>query len=325
MTTTNTQPRVAIIVLNWNNWHETIACLESLRGVTSPLWQAVVVDNGSTDDSVAQIRAWAEQSGWPVVDAAGDDGCGLGPLALVCTEHNLGYTGGNNAGIRHALRAGFDFVLLLNNDTTVDPEFLSLLVEFANEHPQAGMIGPSVYEMDRPQTIQSAGARIQWWDAKFPPLSGGVTEAALDKTPRVVDYISGAAMLVRRGTIEAIGVLDEAFHLYVEEVDWCRRAAGAGHGVWVVPRSRIWHKGAVSVNTMRKPSVEYYRFRNRIFFMRKHARWYHWLVFGPYLLRHVLGKSIGCLVAGRREHGLALWRACRDGLSQKLSPATTRL
>ena len=102
MTTTHSQLRVAIIVLNWNNWHETIACLESLRGVTSPRWQAVVVDNGSTDDSVAQIRAWAEQCGWPVVDAAGDDGCGLGPLALLSTERNLGYTGGNNAGIRHA-------------------------------------------------------------------------------------------------------------------------------------------------------------------------------------------------------------------------------
>ena len=108
-------------------------------------------------------------------------------------------------------------------------------------------------------------------------------------------------------------------------MDWCRRAAVAGHGVWVVPRSRIWHKGAVSVNTLRKPSVEYYRFRNRIFFMRKHARGYHWLGFALYLFRHVLGKSLGCLAAGRREHGVALWRACRDGLGQKLSPATTRL
>lgn len=326
MTTTGSQPRVAIIVLNWNNGHETIACLESLRAVTYPRWQAVVVDNGSTDDSVAQIRSWAEQTGWPVVEAAGGDaGGGLCPLVLMCTELNLGYTGGNNVGIRHAVEAGFDFALILNNDTTVDPEFLGILVEFAREHPQAGMIGPAVYEADRPQTVQSAGARIQWWEAKFPPMNGGVTEAALDKTPRVVDYISGAAMLVRRETIEAIGVLDEAFHLYVEEVDWCRRAAEAGYGVWVVPRSRIWHKGAVSVNTMQKPSVEYYRFRNRILFMRKHARGYHWLGFGLYLLRHVLGKSIGYLAVGRREHGLALWRACRDGLCQRLSSLTTRL
>jgi GT2 family glycosyltransferase len=325
MTTDIAQPRVAIIVLNWNNGHETIACLGSLRAVPGSFWQAVVVDNGSTDDSVAQIRAWAGQSGWPVVDTAGDDGCGLGPLALVTLERNLGYTGGNNAGIRHALRAGFDFVLILNNDATVDPAFLGILMDFAREHPQAGMIGPAVYEADRPETIQSAGARIHWWEAKFPPLNGGVTEAALDQAPRAADYISGAAMLVRRATIEAVGVLDEAFHLYVEEVDWCRRAATAGHGVWVVPRSRIWHKGAVSVNTMRKPSVEYYRFRNRIFFMRKHARWYHWLVFGPYLLRHVLGKSLGCIAPARREHGLAVWRAVRDGLCRKLSPATTRL
>jgi len=326
MTTVNHQPRVTIIVLNWNNWQETVTCLTSLRAVSYSRWQVIVVDNGSTNDSVTEIKTWAKRCGWRLTDAVSDDDNDeLRPLVLLSTGRNLGYTGGNNVGIRHALRAGFEFVLVLNNDTTVDREFLGILVGFAREHPQAGMIGPGVYETNRPQTIQSAGAHINWWEAKFPPLRGGTTETALDATPRIVDYISGAAMLVRRETIERIGVLDEAFHLYVEEVDWCRRAAEAGYGVWVVPRSRIWHQGAVSVNTMRKPSVEYYRFRNRIFFMRKHARWYHWLVFGPYLLRHVLGKSIGYLAAGRREHRLALWRALRDGLGQKLSPETTRL
>ncbi|MCX6907263.1 MAG: glycosyltransferase family 2 protein [Verrucomicrobia bacterium] len=326
MPTTHLQPRVAVIVLNYNSWQETVQCLESLRATTYSRWQAIVVDNGSTNDSVRQIQAWAARAGWPVADAVSSEESGSPrPLVLLPAGRNLGYTGGNNAGIRHALHAGFDLVLVLNNDTTVDREFLNVLVEFACEHPRAGMVGPCIYEADRPQTIQSAGARIHWWKAKFPPLSGGITGAELGETPRMVDYISGAAILVRRETIERIGVLDEAFYLYVEEVDWCRRSAVAGYGIWVVPRSRIWHQGAASAKRAPQPSVEYYRFRNRIFFMRKHARWYHWLVFGPYLLRHVLGKSIGYLAAGRREHCLALWRALRDGLCQKLSPVTTRL
>ena len=292
---------VAIVILNWNSWQETVACLESLRAITWSRWQVVVVDNGSTNDSVAQIQAGVRQ--YPV------------PVTLLPTERNLGFTGGNNIGIRHALQHGCDYILLLNNDTTVAPDFLEPLIEFAESHPRAGMTGPVIYEADRPQTIQSAGARIGWWNAKFPPVSDAITDGA----PRETDYISGAAMLVRCAVIEKIGAFDEMFFLYVEEVDWCQRARDAGYEIWVVPQSRIWHEGAVTADSMHKPLLEYYRFRNRIFFMRKHARWFHWMVFGPYLARHVAGKLIGCTLSGRRELRNALWRALWDGLRMKSS------
>lgn len=294
-------PFVAIIILNWNSWQETFSCLESLCKITYPYWQVIVVDNGSSNDSVAQIGAWACKHDIP--------------LTLLPTGRNLGFTGGNNVGIRHAIKQAVDYVLLLNNDTTVARNFLEPLVEFAESHPHAGMIGPVVYEAAQPETIQSAGARIKWWTAKFPP----VTEPMTESTPRQADYISGAAMLVRRGVIEAIGAFDETFFLYVEEVDWCQRARDAGHEIWCVPQSRIWHKGAVSADTMHKPLLEYYRFRNRIFFMRKHGHWFHWLVFGPYLARHIVGKLIGCTFSGRRELRSALWRALWDGLRMKSS------
>ena len=294
-------PEVVVVILNWNSWQETVACLESLRAIIWQRWQVVVVDNGSTNDSVAQIEAWVRQH--PV------------PLTLLPTEINLGFTGGNNIGIRHALQHGADYVLLLNNDTTVAPDFLDPLIKFAEEKPNAGMIGPIIYEADRPQTIQSAGAHISWWNAKFPPVADAVT----DEAPREADYISGAAMLVRRTVIEEIGAFDETFFLYVEEVDWCQRARDAGYEIWVVPQGRIWHKGAVSADTMDKPALGYYRFRNRILFMRKHARWYHWLTFGPYLTRHVVGKLIGYTFCRQWELRNALWRALHDGLCMRLS------
>lgn len=325
MPSTTLQPRVAVIVLNYNSWQETVRCLESLRTTTYSRWQVIVVDNGSTNDSVRQIQAWAARVGWPVADAVrNEESASLCPLVLVTMEQNRGFTGGANFGLRYALRHDFRYLALLNNDITVDPRFVEALVELAEREPHAGIVGPKVYEREQPEIIQSVGAHINCWKAKFPPRGNRERDLGQHNQSCVVDYVS-VAMMVRREVVEQVGGFDEAFSMYVEEVDWCCRIASAGYGVWLAPQSRIWHRGAVTTGAMPRPESQYYRFRNRIFFMRKHARWYHWLVFGPYLLRHVLGKSIGYLAAGRREHRLALWRALRDGLCQKLSSETTRL
>jgi len=174
------------------------------------------------------------------------------------------------------------------------------------------MIGPSVYEWTAPN--HPVGGRAHpVVEAKFPPLDGGVTEAALDKTPRVVDYISGAAMLVRRETIEAIGVLDEAFHLYVEEVDWCRAPRGRPMVFGLCPAAASGIRAAVSVNTIGNRRWRITGFGTGFSSCANTPAGIIGWCSGRICCATFWARALVVLVAGRREHGRALWRACRDG------------
>lgn len=135
---------VAIIILNWNGRDDTLACLHSLCHIDYPNFQIVVVDNHSSDDSVAVI-----QKEYP-------------HITLIQTDENLGYVGGNNVGLTFARQQNFDYALLLNNDTEVDPQFLQVLVAAAEADPAVGIVGPTIYYFDAPQTIWSAGGAINW-------------------------------------------------------------------------------------------------------------------------------------------------------------------
>ena len=139
-----TEPRVAVIVLNWNGREDTLECLRSIRSIAYSNFGVIVVDNGSTDGSVAAIRA--SQPSVEVID----------------TGENLGFAGGNNVGIRRALELGADYVLLLNNDTVVDPGLLRAFVAAAALHPEAGAFGAKIYFHSEPTRIWYAGAR---WEA----------------------------------------------------------------------------------------------------------------------------------------------------------------
>src|SRR5690349_12247575 len=136
-------PKVTIIILNWNQPHYTLACLKSLQKISYPDFKVIVLDNGSVDDSLAQIEALLSQLNFEV--------------ELIANGVNLGFAEGNNIGIRQALKQEADYVLLLNNDTEVAPGFLEPLVEFAERKPEAGIVGPKIYYYDEPQRIWSAG------------------------------------------------------------------------------------------------------------------------------------------------------------------------
>jgi GT2 family glycosyltransferase len=296
------RPEVAIVVLNWNGWKDTLACLESLQRVTYPNCRVLVVDNGSTDDSLARIAGWVGRQA---------DG---GRVAVVPAGSNRGYAGGNNLGIRRALEQGARYVLILNNDTLVEPDFLTRLVEgMERGGPQVGIAGPKVYALDAPRVLQSVGARIDYWKGKYPPIGCGEVDAGQYDEPRAVDYVSGAAMLVRREAIERVGMMEEGFFLYVEEVDWCCRAWKMGFRVVVVPASRIWHAGAASARELETPTLLYYRLRNRMIFMRRHARRHQLAVFVPYMALHVLLKACGFAARARWAEMRAVLRAARDG------------
>jgi GT2 family glycosyltransferase len=218
-------PHVVIVVLNWNGVDDTLECLESLSRLDYPAYEMMVVDNGSTDGSVPAIR-----ERFPAV-------------TIVENGENMGYAGGNNVGLRHAMAQEADYALLLNNDTVVDPAFLRILVDAAEAEPSAGITGPTVYYHAQPDVIWSAGGGIDWQrgDTRMVGLNER-DEGQFGTEPRPVDFVAGCAMLVRRAVLEQAGLLDERFFVYYEESEWCVRAARAGFRIVYVPAAHIWHK-----------------------------------------------------------------------------------
>ena len=207
-----TEPSVWVVVLNWNGLADTLVCLASLRRLRYTGTRVVVVDNGSTDGSVAAIRRDPANDGVEIVEA----------------NSNLGYAGGNNLGIRHALDRGADFVLVLNNDTTVDPMLLDELLAAANRQPDAGCFGPWIYYMHDQERLWFT--RSDWDPAKsaFTAPGKGCLASELSSAPAATDYVCGAALFFRAAVVRQIGLLDERFFLVYEDNDWCFRARRAG-------------------------------------------------------------------------------------------------
>jgi GT2 family glycosyltransferase len=219
------RPTVSIIILNYNGREDTLACLRSMEHLTYPNARIIVVDNGSTDGSAEAFRAQHPR------------------FELIETGKNLGFTGGNNLGIRHALEQGADYVMLLNNDTVVAPDFLDVMVTAMEANPKAGVTGPTIYYYDSPETIWSAGGAIDW--SHGTTCMVGLDEedkAQFGLSPRPVDFVTGCAILARRDVWEKVGLLDEKFFMYYEETEWCVRARRAGFDILHVPTAMVWHK-----------------------------------------------------------------------------------
>lgn len=297
-------PKVTIIVLNYDGLTDTPACLESLALLDYPDYEVIVVDNGSTDGSVAVIR-----ERFPAV-------------TLLENDENLGYTGGNNAGLKYALAQGADYALLLNNDTEVALDLLTRLVEVTEADQLIGIAGPTIYYHEQPDVIWSAGGAIDWGRGKTSMV--GLNErddGQFGTTPHSVDFVTGCAMLARRALIEQVGMLDERFFAYYEEAEWCVRATEAGYKIVHVPLARMWHKISPSAQAD-SPLVHYYMTRNRLLFLKTTGAglraWLHTLV-SDYLrtliswsvrpvwqhkrvLRRTMAQAIGDAWRGRWGH-----------------------
>jgi GT2 family glycosyltransferase len=243
-------PQVIVIVLNWNGLSDTLECLTSLASLDYPAHEVVVVDNGSTDDSVETIRARFPQ------------------VTLIQNGANLGFAEGNNVGLRYALERAADYVLLLNNDTIVDPGFLTELVAVAEARPEIGVASPLIFYYDATDEIWTAGAAINWANGATRRLRAG--ETARQGEPAFgVDFVSGCALLVKREVVEKTGLLDPDYYLYYEETDWCVRVHKQGYRIVCVPQAKIWHKVSRSLGAS-SPLTSYYMTRNALLLLRKH-------------------------------------------------------
>jgi len=259
-------PEVSIIILNWNGLNDTVECLESLKKVTYPNYRVILVDNGSRGDDVKTLR-----------ESFGDY------VHIIANDRNYGFAEGNNIGMRYAL-ANFSpaYLLLLNNDVTVDRDSLTELVKAAENDHQIGLLGPLVYNYYKPSVVRGngSGMRISWWRGTNVPIRPSARNDEKSGI-RQADSIEGSCMLVPRRVVEQIGMLDQEYFAYWEETDWCVRIKRAGYKVCCVLSSKIWHKSPPSyIDTFKL----YYFLRNNILFMRKNADIKYMGVFLAYFL-----------------------------------------
>jgi GT2 family glycosyltransferase len=234
--------KLAAVVLNWNGGADTLAALASLDGV-----EAICVDNGSTDASDRSV-----EERFPAVE-------------LLRTGANLGFAGGNNAGIARAFERGADWVLLLNNDATAEPGLVDALERAAAARPDAGLLACTILEPD--------GATVQYAGASFNARLGysGRVSTVVPGSVRDVGRADGAALAVSREAVERAGMLDESLFMYVEDVDWSLRIRAAGFAVVLVPDARVRHQGSAASGGSASTTNLYYDTRNTIVVAERHA------------------------------------------------------
>jgi len=258
--------KIFVIIVNWNGWKDTLVCLDSLAKVKKQniILDTIIVDNGSTNESVSEIR-----KKFPKV-------------TLLEAGKNLGFTGGNNFGIRYALKHGADFVWLLNNDTYVDPDALSFIRAF--DDPSVGIAGSKIYfapdhefhhdrykTSERGKVIWYAGGLVDW--ANMYASHRGVDEVDRGQYDKTIEtpFVTGCSLVIRREVIDKIGFLDDKYYLYLEDLDYCLRAKQAGYKLLYVPSSVLWHVNAGSSGRPGNPLHEYYLTRNRLLLGLRYA------------------------------------------------------
>jgi GT2 family glycosyltransferase len=274
-------PRVAVVVLAWNGKPLTMACLESLGSLRYRNAAVILVDNASADGTAAAVRK-----------TYGDR------VTVIENAENLGFSRGNNVGIRRALDEGADFVLLLNNDTVVDPALVDRLVEVIAKSGDIGIVGPKIYYASPPDRIWFAGGRIHL--ARGVSKHIGIRERDTGRydSIRDVDYVTGCALLARREVFERIGYLDPVFAAYYEDADFCVRARRAGFRVVYAPAGKVWHKISASTGGELGRAKISRKLRSAAIFFRRYAAWYHWLTI-PFFFAADAARVLLLVAAGR--------------------------
>jgi GT2 family glycosyltransferase len=292
-------PKVSIIILNWNGWRNTIKCLESIYQISYQNYDVIVVDNCSVDESVERIKAYADQNNklikvleylggeFEFASEWGLEMIGTQPsntdLILIKATKNLGYAAGNNIGIRYALNRAVDYILILNNDTIVQENFLNQLINVAEQDTRIGTVGPKILSFNG--EIQRACSRMlpSFWDFIF--VYSFIGERLFKEnifwrehfyydynfdSPRLVEVLSGSCMLFKRNAIQDLGLMDEHTFLYFEECIIGVKLKKLGWKSMVNPNSVIIHLGGESIKNL-KSWARYWSKKSEIYFLERYS------------------------------------------------------
>ena len=264
-------PKVGIIILNWNGWEDTIECLESLSKIDYPDYEVIIVDNDSKNDSIDKIKDYSngnikvesdfvsydpknkpikvmeytkEESEVAKTENEFRDMASNRKFTLIKNDANAGFPEGCNIGMRYSLSQGIEYLLLLNNDTVVDDQFLKELVNVALDDPKIGILGSKIYYYNHPNLLQAAGGRIHW-NLGIISTYNGEDKGQYDEIAER-DYVYGTSLLMKKDVIDKISFMDPTFFFGVEEYDYCNKAIKAGFKIVYVPKSKVWHKSGAS-------------------------------------------------------------------------------
>lgn len=279
---------LSIVIASWNTREMLAACLQSVYGAQGSLdLDTIVVDNASGDGSVDLVRERFPQA------------------SLIANPTNAGFARANNQGIRQSCG---HYILLLNSDTKVHPGALEAVTAFMDRHPQAGTCGPLLLSADGSLQVSCYLAPTpmrEFWRLSF--LDQVWRRASYDQlswdrhTPRRVDAIKGACLVLRREALDEVGLLDESYFMYTEEIDLCHRLGQAGWQVWWVPQAVVTHYGGASSSQVSE-TMYVQLYRSKVQFHRKlggarRAAWFKLLLYLAYTPRWFVA-AVGGLFSG---------------------------
>lgn len=260
------KPNIYIIILNWNGLKDTIECLNSLRKITYLNYKIILVDNGSNKNEGAILKKRFGNY-----------------IELIQNKNNLGFAGGNNVGTKYALDHETEYVLLLNNDTIVEPNFLDKIVEATNKENKIGIVGCKINYFNPKNELWFGGGRINWWRG-FADHINFLNKNEIINKPCEVNFLTGCCMLINCKLLGKDIYFDERFFCLYEDADLCARTRNKRLKIYYNPKSLIYHKVSASSGGKLSNFALYYGMRNRLLFMKKNARFYHKLFFYPYII-----------------------------------------
>lgn len=325
-------PKVSIIVLNWNGWKDSVECLESIYQINYPSYQVLVVDNASQDESINQIKKYAQ--GFLTIESGMVEYCSLNKplevfefsqgeylnpefkhlnqeffestlnsisspkkLILLKNEKNYGYARGNNMAMNFALEnLDCDYILVLNNDTVVHKDSLREMVNVAEKDEKTGAVTPKVYYYDyngHKDVISHAGEKFNLYIGRGKRFCKDQVDKGQCNQSRIVDTIEGCSILLKTGVLQKVGLFDPLYFAYWEDTDLSFRIRQNGYQLLYVPHARIWHKVGVSWDSYFSYFVIYhYLVRNRLIFMWRFASRLQIITFTLFFIFYILANII---------------------------------
>jgi GT2 family glycosyltransferase len=287
-------PLVVAVVVNWNRGEDTLECLRSLEQQSYPRMGIIVVDNGSEDGSPESI-----QRNFPGVE-------------LIRLSRNTGFAGGFNQGIERALSQGGDYVLILNNDTVSDRLMVEKLM--GDIRPGTGVAFPKIYYYDDPRRIWSVGARRQFLTLEMTDKATGQLDQGQWDKVQERDYGTGCALLVPREVFAKIGLFDERYFAYYEDLDFSFRVKEAGFRMILVPEALLWHKVAQTSGGLDNPLERYLMAKGSVLFFGRHGRGWRRLFIIPYRLGSAVKTTFRLLLRRKYKSVSAYWKGLSEGL-----------
>jgi len=301
---------ILIIILNWNGFNDTLACLHSLKKVKSPRFDCLVVDNNSLINPETEIKNHFPE------------------IVFFRLDDNRGFAGGNNVGIDYAIKNNYKYILLLNNDTIVDTDFLNPLVDTLEKNEQIKMVQPLIYNYEnnnKTQTIWNAGGKWNTWIGDALTCKKISTNSINNHFKS--DWLSGCALLIKTSEIVNLSGLNEKMFAYYEDVDLSFKMNRNGNALAMVPKSLIYHKANSSVNNESSfkskegslnPLVHFWNARNRIWVIKKYQPWYFLPFNAVSILFYYSLLLCYFLIRGRFAKFNATLKGLWQGLSQSM-------